>query len=51
LVDAASRDLAKDITTAGFKSTVHKKRLAGMTDDQRDGTLRALFARLFASKQ
>ena len=51
LMHGSSKALANDIATKGFKSDIHKRKLANMDEDQRKSTLRALYDRMFAKKQ
>ncbi len=50
-MSGSAKALANDIATKGFKSDVHKRKLANMDEDQRKSTLRALYDRMFAKKQ
>lgn len=48
LVEPVSKELGNEIATEGFKRTAHQKKLAGMSNQQRAGTLRVIFDRMFA---
>ena len=51
LVDVAAKELANEISQNGYKSHLHKQKIAEMSNEQRKGTLRAIFDRLFVGKQ
>lgn len=51
LVDNLSKDLANEIAQKGFQGDRYKQRISEMSTQQRVGTLRAIFDRIFAKKQ
>ena len=51
LVEPVSKELGNEIATEGFKQAAHQKKLAGMSSQQRAGTLRVIFDRMFAKQQ
>ena len=42
--------MANDIAKQGYRTQQHKKRIQVMSNEQRSGTLRAIFDRMFAPK-
>ena len=51
MIDPTAKQLANDISVYGFRGDVHKGRIADMNTKQREGTLRALFDRMFSRKK
>ena len=50
LVDQLSRDLANDIAKQGYRTQQHRRKIQVMSNEQRSGTLRAIFDRMFTAK-
>ena len=51
VIDPKAKELANEIAAFGFRGDVHRERIAEMDKKQREGTLRALFDRMFSKKK
>lgn len=51
LVPGQAKMLANAVVSEGFTDAEFQRKIVGMSDEQRQGTLRALFDRIFAPKQ